>query len=430
MTGWANSEYAKCVPPHLAIIVILAALVRVALFFTFDYQKTLQGGDSGYYLEIGRNIVEHGVHGENAAATFYRPPLYSLFAGLVARVSETAAFFYAVQSVLFICFSVAVYFLLRRYGTRLAFASALLIAVSPFDALLNGRVLSENLATPLIVLATLAFISSRNSKLVFLVSGALLGGAVLCRDVYLLLPIFFLVTGAWMKISGRNLAVFLLGFALLTVPWVYRNSQLPSGGAFIAKGGVWTAVWMGTWERDPGWVLTENYVPPEAVRTFDNGNSPDVVLDAWLKRDQAFFKQVSIHYALNHPLELMETWIVRYPRLWFGTRAELLSARAARGSPPWYFVKGAFYLLNAIVIVLGLLGMIVAFRSGKLPAPLYLPVVYTALIYIPLHNAETRYSQPVMPILTIFCVFYVLFAIERWRGGSREISRPNRLSEE
>src|SRR5687767_8193551 len=98
MTGWANSEYAKCVPPHLAIIVILAALVRVALFFTFDYQKTLHGGDSGYYLEIGRNIVEHGVHGENAAATFYRPPLYSLFAGLVARVSETAAFFYAVRS--------------------------------------------------------------------------------------------------------------------------------------------------------------------------------------------------------------------------------------------------------------------------------------------------------------------------------------------
>ena len=196
----------KLLSHNVTIIVISATLVRIFLSFIFDYAGDLYGGDSSYYLETGRSIVEHGVHGPFSIPSFYRPPLYSLFAGIVGSVSETAVLFYFVQSALFIGFSIGVYFLLLRHGTGLAFLSALLIAVSPFDALMNGRVLSENFVTPLLVLATLIFIQADNSKMRFLISGGLLGGAALSRDVYLLLPVVFLLGGFFIeRISWRYL---------------------------------------------------------------------------------------------------------------------------------------------------------------------------------------------------------------------------------
>lgn len=411
-----NLILSKSVFRPVIIIVLLAILVRVILFFIFNYSHDLRTGDSVYYLDTGRNILVYGVHGEKEIATYVRPPLYSAFAGIVGSISESAVFFYIVQSALFICFSVTIYFLLRRYDNKIAFISALLIAASPFDALLNGRVLSENLVTPLIVLATIAFVQAKNSKLSFFVSGLLLGALVLTRDIYLMLPLFFIVGGVFAKIKVRHLVVFILGYSLLITPWIYRNSQLPSAGLFLSQGNLWPNLWMGTWMKtsNTNWYMTPNYLPPEASRTFDNGNSPDVLMDAWNKWDKGFFKKVVIEYVSNHPLEVIRTMTARHYKLWLGTRSELMTAYSAKGTLFWFFIKGSFYLISAAVIFLSLPGMLLALRSKELPMMFCMPILYTAIIYFPFHNDETRYSQPVMPILTIFSVYFILRTIEKF----------------
>ena len=401
----------KLLSHNLTIIVISATLIRIVLYFMFDFASDLHGGDSSYYLETGRSIVERGVHGPFSVPSFYRPPLYSLFAGIVASISEAAVLFYFVQSALFIGFSICVYFLLLRHGTWLAFLSALLIAVSPFDALMNGRVLSENFVTPLLVLGTLIFVHADNSKMRFLISGALLGGAALSRDVYLLLPVVFLLGGFFIeRISWRYLVVFLLGFVLMVSPWVYRNSQMPDGGIFLSKGILWKNLWVGVWERNADWTHMPNpYVPPpEALLTFDSGNSPAADMAKFDSGDDKFFREVTINYVLNHPLKVIYTWAVRYPLLWFGTRSDLNTSYFIRGEFIWYFMKIAFYIANAALVIFGMIGMIVAMRNSRLPLLLCLPVIYNASIYIPFHNVETRYSLPVLPIL---CIYFSLFVV-------------------
>jgi len=419
MIGLTSLRFRRSIFRDLVIIVLCAVLVRLIFFFMFDYQKDLHGGDSLYYLNTGKNIMEYGVHGLEMVGTFTRPPLYSFFAGFISSISETAAFFYFVQSILTICFAAAVYFLLSQYGSKLSFVSALLIAVSPFDVLMNGRVLSENLTTPLFVLGSLVFVNLNNSKVKFFISGALLGGAALSRDIYLLFPIMLLVAGSLMRISWRHLACFTLGFALLISPWAYRNSQLPDGGIFLSKGILWMNLWIGVWERNADWTRAPNaYVPPiEALETYDGGNSPAIVLDAFSKSDEYFFRRVTIDYVRDQPLKVIYAWIARYPLLWFGTRSDLNSSYLTRGGLTWYFMKAVFYLMNAAVVVFAFLGIFVALRSRKIPLLLCLPVIYNAAIYIPLHNVETRYSLPVMPILTIYLCFFFLYARERKAPG-------------
>ena len=401
----------------LTIIILSAILIRVIFYFGFDYQKDLYGGDSSYYIETGKNIMEHGVHGASAVASFYRPPLYSLFAGFVASISETATFFYVVQSALFISFSVGVYFLLCRFGVKLAFLSALLIAVSPFDVLMNGRVLSENLVTPLLVLGSLYFINSDNLKARFFISGVLLGGATLSRDIYLLYPVSLLIAGLFMKISWRQLTIFLLGFALLVAPWSYRNSQLPSGGLFLSKGILWMNLWTGPWERNSDWTRMPNpyHLPPEALQTFDNGNSPEIVIDAANRKDEDFFRRVAIEYVLEHPCKVVYAWVVRYPILWLGTRSGLNNSYLVRDSVPWNLMKAIFYFINGVVVVFAVAGIFIALRTKKLPRLLIVPVVYNAFIYIPLHNVEARYSLPVMPILIVYFIFFLLSAVDKFK---------------
>jgi len=393
------------------IIFIFAVLIRVILFYLFDFQRDLHGGDSSYYLEIGHNILQYGVHGDKWIGSFYRPPLYSLFAGLVAKTSETAIFFYVIQSALFIGVSFVVFFFYFKYNSNLAFYSSLLIAFSPFDALLNGRVLGENLATPFILISALSFISSKYSIWSFMLSGVTLGCAVLCRDIFILLPLLYVLVCMFMKIKIKYISFYLLGFFLLVVPWAYRNSQMPNGGVFLSKGIMWQNLWVGTWMRNTDFMFKPGYLPPEALQTYDEGKSPAIVMEAYRNNDQSFFKQATLQYVAKHPIKVIETWIIRYPRLWFGTRSDLISTNLIKGSLIWYSIKIFFYLLSALIVLLGASGMFISLQSKQISVLFTLPVIYSALIYIPFYNVETRYTQPVMPILSIYavlCISYIL----------------------
>lgn len=406
---------------RILAIVLLSILIRCILFFIFDYAHVLNGGDSSYYLNIGKNIMTYGVHGEKEIPTFFRSPLYSFFVGIVANVAENVILFYFVQSTIFICFSLLVYFLLCRYDNKIAFVSALLISISPFDALLNGRVVSENLVTPLIVLGTLCFIYSKYSLVAFCLSGVLLGALALTRDIYLLLPIFFFVAGIFAKIRLRYLIGFVLGFLVVIAPWTYRNSQLPSGGFYLSKGILWPNLWVGTWVKasDTNWYMQPDYMPPKAIQTFDGKVSPEIIIDAWNNKydleNQIFFKKATIEYLSSHPLEALSTMIGRHHGLWLGTRSDLIPAYPAKGTLFWYLLKISLYFINAMLIFVGFLGIIISWRTKKLPFLLCIPIFYTIAIYFPFHNGETRYSQPVLPILTIFGVYFIFSLVDTFK---------------
>ena len=94
--------------------------------------------------------------------------------------------------------------------------------------------------------------------------------------------------------------------------------------------------------------------------------------------------------------------------MWLGTRSDLIVFKAAAGSIQWYFIKSSMYLLNFLILVLGLLFVFSSLSSIKSSFLVLssLPI-YNALIYLPFLNIETRYSHPSLPILILFSVLFV-----------------------
>lgn len=399
-----------------AIIFILLSgvLVRIALSFLYDFESTFYGGDSQYYLNVGESIADNGVHGIGGEPTYYRPPLYSFFVALLLNFSENIYFFYMVQSAIYLIFSIIVYRLLLRIDYRIAVFSSLLIAIMPFDALYNGRVLAENIITPLIVLSTLIFMLFHYSKLKIFFSGVLVGCVILTHDVYLLLPLYFFFFGLIIKAKRVNLIVYLLGVALIITPWLYRNNELTGGGFSLSEGRLWTNIWIGTWERDPRWTFNGGHLPEEALKTFNDGKYPGKVLEAWKQRDQSFFKEVTLNYVSSEPISVIKSWLVRYPYLWFGTRTELFNTYAARDENLWYLIKVISFFLSSFIIVTGFLGIVSSLKFNLATQTLLVPILYIASIYIPLHNTETRYSEPIVPILCIFAALFILKIFDKW----------------
>ena len=114
----------------------------------------------------------------------------------------------------------------------------------------------------------------------------------------------------------------------------------------------------------------------------------------------------------EEPGQTLINWAIRYPRLWLGTRMDLQPMRAARGSLLYTALKSMFWGLNLIMLALGLAAL-VARRNWYLA----IPVVYTALLYTPFHNIETRFTLPVVPFL--------LFAAADWLGGLYNMHRQS-----
>jgi len=53
-------------------------------------------------------------------------------------------------------------------------------------------------------------------------------------------------------------------------------------------------------------------------------------------------------------------------------------------------------------VVLGSLGLVRAFLSRSLLWWFAIPIVYNTLIYLPFHDTQAYYSQPVLTFLTVF----------------------------
>ena len=92
----------------------------------------------------------------------------------------------------------------------------------------------------------------------------------------------------------------------------------------------------------------------------------------------------------------MNIWLVRYWRLWLGTRMDLIGFRLSVSTWQWIACKAAFWTLNLAVTSLGLLALV-----KRRAWTMAVPVLYTALFYIPFHDIETRFTLPVLPFLLI-----------------------------
>lgn len=296
---------------------------------------------------------------------------------------------------------VAIFTFVRTRLLWLAFA----IAACPFLIVFELRLLTEAVVCNLVwlVLLLLCWPAHRRRLTEPIMAGVLLGLASLTRDTLWLMPLLLALL-AFRTNFFKPAVVACLAAFLTVLPW-----QAVHGGK-ISEGRAGFALWIGTWERNPDWQLggMENW-PAEANGTAE-------LRTALARHDDEPFAKAAIGAMIAHPAKVAGTWIVRYPRLWIGTRTDNLPMRLT--GIAWFAAKLAFFLLNVAVVALALAGAW-TLRNDPKARLLAVPAIYLGIVLIPFHNTETRYSLPAMiPLL-----WFAGHAIRPWPVAARRRAR-------
>lgn len=346
------------------LIVAAALVVRLLCLALFDPAASLETGDSLSFL----------------AGSAIQAPGYPAFLAV-------APFPLAIQTVATILVALLAYYRLPRAGLL----AALLVATSPFFIVFEWRILSDSLSWQLIFAAFL-LIAFPRSKWEVPLAGIMLGSAALVRDTYQWLPLFALLFAAGMR--KRMAAAAAIAY-LLILPW-----QVSQDRVSISEGRMGYNLWVGTWERSSEWMAKglDSADYPQNAFTSAGQRRHLLELPLLTAESDRRFTTAAIDRIAADPVGTLSTWTVRYPRLWIGTRSDQIAWRIHSG-PLWFGAKAGLWLLNVLLLTVGAAGMLLCGRRYPL---LLAPIFYVALVYVPFHNSETRYSLGALPFLMIF----------------------------
>jgi len=215
-------------PKRLLIGLLLFALaVRGGVLLMPDALRA----DPDNYRRLAENLLEHGTLGEGNVPTAYRPPLYPLvLAGCLALGDWSRVTIGLVHLLLGLATVWMVFLLAKRWGLgRYALVAAGLVACDPILLAQSALLMSETLATFLVVAALLCLTSAVERPTVTRAAAAGAAAAVvaLCRPGLLLwtlasavvLPAFVRPSSMRLKIYGA----FVIAAAVVLAPWAVRN---------------------------------------------------------------------------------------------------------------------------------------------------------------------------------------------------------------
>ncbi len=279
---------------HLSYRHLVAALslgLALRLFFIFHFP--FYAGDTKFYDELARNLLDHGVyglfvHGQLIPVDMRMPGYPTFLAGLYAALGRSSRAVMVVQSFVDLMTCVLTTMIAARvapvqYKTRVAIIALWMAALCPFTANYTAAILTESLATFFTTLAVLAFVTALGrvspdslprslveSRDLFLqaawwlLTGLIVGLGTLVRPET---PLLLLSAGLVLAVCWRHPAdwsrLFLavawmsVGLILPLTPWAARNAKTlgrveilapryaQTYGDFIPRGFyAWTATWM------------------------------------------------------------------------------------------------------------------------------------------------------------------------------------------
>ena len=423
---------------HLVGALVAGTLLRAFMLYLVAYRFDV--GDANSYDQLAVNLIDHGVYGYEEAPpivpTVLRPPGYSMF---LAAVFQLFGHSYVAVQILQIIISLATCVLVAVTAARIvrehtALPTALPVvalwagALSPFDSVYCGALLSEVVCTALLVAGICIPLLSA-SPWRWLAAGVAFGAAALVRDVFLLFVPFALVV--WVIAhprprSGRELArsaaTLLLGTVLAVAPWTARNYAHTGKLIPISEGSLGTALWMGGWSTNGAFTASDatgtRQYPDEAYLSADER---ELVDRGWATTDgrerHRIFMDLFWRRVRAEPHLVLGRWLIRLPRLWLGTRFDIFAftpTALAYGSVPWTILKVCLLALDAVLVGLGLVGLVVVIRRRILPLIwLATPTLYLTLLFLPLNSFETRYSHPALPLLIVLASLAALLAYAR-----------------
>lgn len=289
---------------------------------------------------------------------------------------------------------------------RLGFWQGLAVAACPFFVIWEWSLLTETLCVTTLWCGWLLIFWPRIGA-DRAIGSFLIGVAVLTRPILLLLPI---IAAAIVARSDRRGSLTVLAAA-----------YLPAIAAFCIATGptpLGMNIWIGSWERNPYWMMRDAAAdwPSEAHLTPQERRK---LAEAYVAADDGAFLDAAVRRYRTEPLKAVASWFVRYPYLWIGTRTAF--STVPNHSFGWWVYKLSFGLLNLIILLLGFAGSLAALRRSTREVTLLVPIAYVAVVYLPLHSTETRYTIVAIPFLLALSVYWLTVGQIDTRLGTHRI---------
>ncbi|MFO0678091.1 MAG: hypothetical protein U0169_16265 [Polyangiaceae bacterium] len=427
-----RSPFGDATPAFLGASLVGAVVVRLVCMLVITIRHDV--GDEKGYIDAGLAIARHATYSAETSApylpTAYRPPGYSAFVGGVFAVFGDHVGAVQVAQILLglatLLLGVAIAAKVRPGSERFA---CVLLALNPFDAIYSVVFLSEGLASFLMMASAAAFTLLTGARRVVL-GAMLLGLLCLVRDIYMAMVLLgaatFVVTrgAGTLKASLRLASLVVVVTALVIAPWTARNRAHFGKTIPVSAGRLGFSLWMGTWARNGDFTMGDavgaRVYPPEAY-----ANESERALVAEAAKDvgaaEPIFKRLFVERVKAKPGEVVTTWLVRLPKLWFGTRFDIFEFRNdwfPRGSPQWIVVKVLLLATNSILVLLAAAGTAFLLWKRQPAAWLSFPLAFTTAAYLPLNSFENRYSQPTLAFVMILAAIalHVAVGLVRARG--------------
>jgi 4-amino-4-deoxy-L-arabinose transferase-like glycosyltransferase len=455
----------------LAVILVLAALVRFSIFlafpsiFAFNESGELHGSIA--YDSYALNLMQTGVYGRvPGVPDSYLPPTFSyLLAGLYTIFGHVALPV-ALTHILLDCLSIAMLYHIGRglfpSNEWVGLLAALFHAFYPYMIFQSLTVVDTALFVALFYAFILILVRlrarpqlDRGTWLLVILGGVIFGLNLYTRSIILpfagLAAVWFLFRLNFRQAVARLLLVWIIAFAML-IPWVIRNYGVygifmpftpNTGENFYAGNNRYVIPYLSA-GYDAQWVP-----PPEPPITASDPRSPEASSQRidrsltflrespdkipqliWVKF--FFYWSIDIAPRFNpkpgEQLGLDEngSFIIRHDA---GTTDLRLGENdpVIQYSTPLFDQIGrwAHRLYWGGLFIVGLLGIALSIRQWRDVSLLWFVQISMTAVYVFFHPS-TRYRAPTDPLWFLFSAYAIVWAWEWWRA--RRAQRAGKLT--
>lgn len=450
--------------PNSFVLVAFGALLVILVFgITLRYQAYARSevpdyprGDAAKYFLYAYNLTNFGVYGygdftllpadtdKEIAREQIKPdalntpgyPLYlSLFlGGKYSKIqSDRARLGQVLLSSLTILLAYAAF---SQFGRLYGLGVATLTALSPHLINMNLFLLTETLFCFLLM----AFVwitsrANRNSRLVlFLLMGIFLAMATLTRpwlQGYLFVILGYLFFSR-LRFSFRQTIFLLLGAAIVTTPWLVRNTMASGNAADPGQlvrsihHGMYPDMMYEEQNETLGYAYKADPMSPELAKSLGT------ILSELERRATAEPYKYANWYLIGKIRSVLSWKII--------AGADAIFVYHVKGSP--YFELPRFYLsayymerIHGILMVLALIGVLIVWLPRKLQhqsadGVFFLRAISLLIIYFLLMHMVVapypRYSIPMRPVLYAMAL-YPIFLVVRISGFREKIKNMGRI---
>ncbi|MBY0276211.1 sulfatase-like hydrolase/transferase [Candidatus Binatia bacterium] len=413
------SDAGKASAGALLLVLLLAALLRVASALTLGDVERLHG-DEGYYVRAARSLVA----GDGYPGAL-RPPGYPAFvaAALALGGGSLRAARMVQIGVALLGVALVGAIVRRRFGAGAAALSALLAALDPTLIFYSHLFWSETLVATLLLgaLFCLDRFDLERRDVWLAAAGVVLGAAVLTRDMLLFFVpavvgwTWLVPGGARPSIALRRAALVVVPVLLLVVPWMLRNQAL-LGRPLLLSTNSWYPLavgnliprdrLLGMGDENRAFVPAYYAVPGEIERAaFAREAALRAIADrqpGWIFRKLARNTYYLFSTASQLQRFVKEDWLAS------GWRAA--GRRLARA-------EIAFYVLQ---MVLGLVALWLV-PGGRVKLLVVALLLFHWAVYV-VANATNRFRVPLLPLFALYVGPLLLGHASRARAAAWRVA--------